>query len=396
MKFRHKITEIRYDEATKRNGKRAGCMVAAFIFLTIWAIAGAEKSRNPNRALPYRGMRMSGKNSVFFVTKIEHEDERDNTAEIKIKFNLPADPRTLQRSSIRINGKPLPPQAHLSFNKAGNKLKILLPASFIFDMQNEKKGLFHLDLPEAKSFNRLPLHHSHFGDMRCNKEYKFIFSNPAPRKPPMEKPLKEPDGENLSIPYGEYLRSKRYTAKQYFSDGDLNILYYAVPIKPAPLSLPALFERLIDDTKAYAPGVTFNTHIELQTIHTDAELLHQACTIIISNSVKFAGRHAHITLSTHSFLEETPPPTKHAPSTEVAVTGTICISIADNGPGIGAEAVPHIFERFYREDAAHVRNAGGAGLGLSIVKSIMHTLGGSVYAESSEGKDTVIVMQLPA
>ena len=71
------------------------------------------------------------------------------------------------------------------------------------------------------------------------------------------------------------------------------------------------------------------------------------------------------------------------------------VSVADNGPGIGEAALPHIFERFYREDAAHVRSAGGAGLGLSIVKSIMHALGGSVSAESGEGKGTVIVLQLP-
>ena len=152
----------------------------------------------------------------------------------------------------------------------------------------------------------------------------------------------------------------------------------SIAIKPAPLSLPALFERLMDDTKAYAPGVTIDTHIEVQTVHTDSELLHQACTVIISNSVKFAGEHAHITLSAHA-----------------AVGGAIRISIADNGPGIGEETLPHIFERFYRGDAAHVRSAGGAGLGLSIVKSIMHALGGSVHAESGKGKGAVIVMQLP-
>ena len=149
-------------------------------------------------------------------------------------------------------------------------------------------------------------------------------------------------------------------------------------INLAPLSLPALFERLMDDTKAYAPNVTFDTHIEVQTVRTDAELLHQACTIIISNSVKFAGEHSHITLSSYASGDS-----------------TVRISVADNGPGIGEEALPHIFERFYRADAAHVRSAGGAGLGLSIVKSIMHALGGSVYAESGDGKGTVIVMQLP-
>ena len=153
----------------------------------------------------------------------------------------------------------------------------------------------------------------------------------------------------------------------------------SIAIKPAPLSIPALFERLMDDTQVYAPYVSFDMHIEVQTVHTDAELLHHACTIIISNSVKFAGHHAHLMLSAEYDSK----------------SSFYIISIADNGPGIGEAALPHIFERFYREDAAHVRSAGGAGLGLSIVKSIMHALGGSVSAESGEGKGTVIVLQLP-
>lgn len=201
-------------------------MTVALIFFMLYAAVCADKAKDAKRALPYRGMRMSGSGTVFFVTKVEHEDEHAGTAEIKIKFNIPADPRTLQKQSIRINGKPLPPDALLSFNKAGNKLKILVPASFIFETPDGKGEQFHIDLPEAKSFNQLPLYRSHLGDMRRNKEYTFIFSNP-PRenphpdhkvreKPPIDKPprgkpligmpLQEPPAENPPAPYGEYLR----------------------------------------------------------------------------------------------------------------------------------------------------------------------------------------------
>ena len=166
-------------------------------------------------------------------------------------------------------------------------------------------------------------------------------------------------------------------------------------IKLAPLSIPALFERLVEDTQAYAPCISFETHIEVQTIHTDAELLHQACTIIISNSVKFAGQHACITLSAQSFMGESSIAAPFRPSATTGGIGSILISIADNGPGIGEDALPHIFERFYRGDVAHDRSAGGAGLGLSIVTSIMQALGGSVSAESGEGKGTIIMLRLP-
>ena len=220
VKFRYKRAKKRYDEAMKRTEGTAGRMIAAFIFLMVCAVVCAEKAKDPNRALPYRGMRMSG-SSIFFVTKIEHEDERDDIAEIKIKFNIPADPRTLQRQLIHINGKPLPPDAVLSFNKAGNKIRILVPMSFIFGTPDGKNRQFYIDLPEAKSFNHIPLYSSHFSDMRRNTEYKFVFSNlprempprgkppmrpPSIEKPPEGKPLQEPLGENFSAPYGEYLR----------------------------------------------------------------------------------------------------------------------------------------------------------------------------------------------
>ena len=70
-------------------------------------------------------------------------------------------------------------------------------------------------------------------------------------------------------------------------------------------------------------------------------------------------------------------------------------AMTDNGPGFGEDMLQHIFERFYRGDAAHTRGAGGAGLGLSIAASIMYTLGGSIRAENNQGKGACIILQLP-
>jgi heavy metal sensor kinase len=71
------------------------------------------------------------------------------------------------------------------------------------------------------------------------------------------------------------------------------------------------------------------------------------------------------------------------------------LEVEDSGIGIPAEAQPHIFERFFRVDAARSRDMGGAGLGLSIVKSICTAHGGRVDFQSTEGKGSRFKVELP-
>ncbi|MDN5347912.1 MAG: hypothetical protein PWP65_1476 [Clostridia bacterium] len=71
------------------------------------------------------------------------------------------------------------------------------------------------------------------------------------------------------------------------------------------------------------------------------------------------------------------------------------VSVVDNGPGIPAEDLPHIFDRFYRSKAARHQNGSGAGLGLAIAKGLVEAHGGRIWAESKEGEGSKFTFTIP-
>lgn len=75
--------------------------------------------------------------------------------------------------------------------------------------------------------------------------------------------------------------------------------------------------------------------------------------------------------------------------------GKIKVTVRDDGVGIDAEHLPHIFERFYRVDKSRSKALGGTGLGLSIVKHIIESAGGTIDVTSREGFGTEISFTLP-
>jgi signal transduction histidine kinase len=73
----------------------------------------------------------------------------------------------------------------------------------------------------------------------------------------------------------------------------------------------------------------------------------------------------------------------------------VIMSVTDNGHGIPSEELPFIFERFYRADKSRNRDTGGSGIGLAIVKSIIHAHHGEIEAESKLNEGSSFTIKLP-
>lgn len=123
---------------------------------------------------------------------------------------------------------------------------------------------------------------------------------------------------------------------------------------------------------------------EEAAVQGDAELLRQLTMILLDNAIKF-----------------TPPGGR----VDVAVgqrDGAPVVTVSDNGPGIAADQLPHIFERFFRGDPARGRDAGsggtagGAGLGLSIAQWIAEVHGAAITVQSELDGGTVIAVRFPS
>ncbi len=112
-------------------------------------------------------------------------------------------------------------------------------------------------------------------------------------------------------------------------------------------------------------------------IEGDRARLKQVVVNLLDNAIKYTSDGGKIRLSV------------------VATNGKAVLEVEDNGIGIPAAAQPHIFERFFRVDKARSREMGGAGLGLSIVKSICAAHGGRVDFQSAEGAGSRFKVELP-
>ncbi len=151
------------------------------------------------------------------------------------------------------------------------------------------------------------------------------------------------------------------------------------PLAPEPLAVDALFQQALDVPRSLALGKNQELVVDvapgLPRVRADRERTLQVLANLVGNAIKFTPAGGCITLRARK------------------VDGQVRISVKDSGPGIRAEDVPHLFERFWRATGALER---GTGLGLSIAKSIVEAHGGSIWVESREGAGSTFFFTLPA
>jgi heavy metal sensor kinase len=129
-----------------------------------------------------------------------------------------------------------------------------------------------------------------------------------------------------------------------------------------------------------------------------AEDRHVALSCATDAGVMVEGDRARIKQVIVNLVDNAIKYTQKGGAVRIAVTaenGQAVMRVEDDGAGIPAEALPHLFERFYRVDKARSRQMGGVGLGLAIVKSIVTAHGGQVAVESAEGRGSGFRVELP-
>src|SRR5207237_4219211 len=127
----------------------------------------------------------------------------------------------------------------------------------------------------------------------------------------------------------------------------------------------------------------------IKNVTVDNDKIRQCVVNLLSNSVKFTPAGGHILIQAGPAER---PPTQSGP---FGSSGYFQISVTDNGIGIAPELQSKVFETFFQADSSASREYGGAGLGLSIVRSYVEAHGGEVFVKSELGKGSTFTLIVP-
>ena len=145
------------------------------------------------------------------------------------------------------------------------------------------------------------------------------------------------------------------------------------------VDVPGLLRALCGDLslRSTGPSVQLQLKSDAGLLGTETEL-HSVFGNLLDNAVKYTPADGHITVTWATDAD-----------------GNAQLSVADTGPGIAAEHLPRLTERFYRVDAGRARSAGGTGLGLAIVKHALEHHGARLVIHSKEGEGSCFTCHFP-
>lgn len=154
-----------------------------------------------------------------------------------------------------------------------------------------------------------------------------------------------------------------------------------VHLRSEPVELTVIVALAVE---AATPLVEWRRHeltvaVPAETLHLtgDAARLEQVIVNLLTNAAKYTDEGGHLWLS----LERD--------------GDTAVVRVRDNGIGISADLLPHVFDLFTQEDRSLDRSQGGLGIGLSLVRSLVEMHGGTVTANSEPGRGSEFVVRLP-
>lgn len=146
-----------------------------------------------------------------------------------------------------------------------------------------------------------------------------------------------------------------------------------------PMMLDALLVDVYQQARVQAPHLRVAIgELEQVEVLGDPDRLRQLLCNLVDNACRYTPAGGTVTLDL------------------VEHGGVASLSVSDTGPGIPADEVPRIFERFYRSDHARRREAGGTGLGLAISQMIAEAHGGRIEVMSQVGEGSTFTVRLPA
>lgn len=154
----------------------------------------------------------------------------------------------------------------------------------------------------------------------------------------------------------------------------------ALRLQPAPVDLGALARARVEHLSGLAAqqGVALHSEVAAPApVTADAARLTQVLDNLLDNAIRYSRSGDRVTVTVRP------------------QDGGAACSVADTGPGIPAQHLPFIFDRFYRAEASRSRSLGGSGLGLAITRALILVHNGRIEAASVEGQGTTVTFWIP-